>query len=305
MGWSRSSSGSRGRWVSIGVPIAAAILWAATIALDGGFHVGDRAMVHLGEGAVWTRVVTAGGSGQDSTVDQTFYPDDPPRGGLGIALKASQCPELPSIHRVFVSTTGEWWTVRLPFWFALLVTVAVSGSPVWRGRSSHKEPRVCPSGCAGWLVIAPGITATALILATWVASGWLCFDACGYRAQVFVNGGVFELWYDVDGCVCVFDGPYWRPHWYAERSFEMRWAVPHTSDCAQSTMGSWREVVIPLWAPLMLVGLPTLWMLWSRRRRRPPGHCVACGYDLTGNVSGRCPECGTLIVATVPPHARA
>ncbi len=28
------------------------------------------------------------------------------------------------------------------------------------------------------------------------------------------------------------------------------------------------------------------------RRRFPAGHCRKCGYDLTGNVSGRCPECG-------------
>ncbi len=26
--------------------------------------------------------------------------------------------------------------------------------------------------------------------------------------------------------------------------------------------------------------------------RHKPGHCDRCGYDLTGNVSGRCPECG-------------
>lgn len=25
----------------------------------------------------------------------------------------------------------------------------------------------------------------------------------------------------------------------------------------------------------------------------PPGHCQTCGYDLTGNLSGVCPECGT------------
>lgn len=35
------------------------------------------------------------------------------------------------------------------------------------------------------------------------------------------------------------------------------------------------------------------------RRRRPapanPGICRHCGYDLTGNVSGRCPECGRAV----------
>jgi len=30
---------------------------------------------------------------------------------------------------------------------------------------------------------------------------------------------------------------------------------------------------------------------------RKPGHCRGCDYDLTGNVSGRCPECGTPIAA--------
>jgi len=25
----------------------------------------------------------------------------------------------------------------------------------------------------------------------------------------------------------------------------------------------------------------------------PPGHCRTCGYNLRGNVSGVCPECGT------------
>ncbi len=29
-----------------------------------------------------------------------------------------------------------------------------------------------------------------------------------------------------------------------------------------------------------------------RRRRRRAGLCIKCGYDLTGNESGVCPECG-------------
>src|SRR5687768_14918702 len=38
--------------------------------------------------------------------------------------------------------------------------------------------------------------------------------------------------------------------------------------------------------------LPVAWL--ARRIKRPqPGHCRACAYDLTGNVSGTCPECGT------------
>lgn len=29
----------------------------------------------------------------------------------------------------------------------------------------------------------------------------------------------------------------------------------------------------------------------------PPGHCKQCGYNLTGNVSGNCSECGTPLVS--------
>ncbi len=40
----------------------------------------------------------------------------------------------------------------------------------------------------------------------------------------------------------------------------------------------------------------TSFMLWSVRRRwlgvAPAGHCRHCAYDLTGNESGVCPECG-------------
>ena len=51
-------------------------------------------------------------------------------------------------------------------------------------------------------------------------------------------------------------------------------------------------VTLPLWIPLALLAVPTAW-LWLLDRRRPaPGKC-RCGYDLTGNTSGRCPECGT------------
>ncbi|MFH1746135.1 MAG: hypothetical protein ABIG44_03720 [Planctomycetota bacterium] len=51
-------------------------------------------------------------------------------------------------------------------------------------------------------------------------------------------------------------------------------------------------VVVPLWMPFVTLAAPTAFLWWRDRRRIPPGHCRKCGYNLTGNVSGVCPECG-------------
>jgi DNA-directed RNA polymerase subunit RPC12/RpoP len=38
--------------------------------------------------------------------------------------------------------------------------------------------------------------------------------------------------------------------------------------------------------------------LWLPARPPPrSGICRHCGYDLTGNISGRCPECGLRVLA--------
>ncbi|MBN2563246.1 MAG: hypothetical protein JXQ75_20180 [Phycisphaerae bacterium] len=49
---------------------------------------------------------------------------------------------------------------------------------------------------------------------------------------------------------------------------------------------------------LLTAAIPQV-IAWLRDRRRcAPGLCERCGYDLTGNVSGRCPECGTAVRPT-------
>ena len=50
---------------------------------------------------------------------------------------------------------------------------------------------------------------------------------------------------------------------------------------------------VPCWMPFLFVVFPTAILWYLDHRRIPPGHCKKCGYDLTGNTSGRCPECGT------------
>ena len=57
--------------------------------------------------------------------------------------------------------------------------------------------------------------------------------------------------------------------------------------------------VLPLLVSLTAV-LPLSWLLVLLGsldlRRRRPGLCSTCGYDLTGNASGVCPECGTTVI---------
>ena len=55
------------------------------------------------------------------------------------------------------------------------------------------------------------------------------------------------------------------------------------------------EFDIPLWIPLAIFAVPTALLFYLDRRRATPGTCARCGYDLTGNTSGRCPECGVSI----------
>ena len=54
--------------------------------------------------------------------------------------------------------------------------------------------------------------------------------------------------------------------------------------------------ILPVWLPLVLLCVPTVFFWRSARRSRTrPGHCARCSYDLTGNVSGKCSECGAMV----------
>lgn len=52
---------------------------------------------------------------------------------------------------------------------------------------------------------------------------------------------------------------------------------------------------VPLWIPLSICTCLALLLSWRDRKRLMIGRlCRTCAYDLTGNVSGRCPECGAV-----------
>ncbi len=67
--------------------------------------------------------------------------------------------------------------------------------------------------------------------------------------------------------------------------------------------GAWGGLQVPLWMVVVASWIPWMFLMvrgvrrWWRRRRLPGAHCRVCTYDLTGNASGICPECGTPIDA--------
>jgi hypothetical protein len=77
------------------------------------------------------------------------------------------------------------------------------------------------------------------------------------------------------------------------------WLVPHPA--ARSMPRSLRVITItmPLWTPFLFFSVYPVGAFirgrYRRYRRRKKGLCLECAYDLTGNVSGICPECGERI----------
>ncbi len=67
--------------------------------------------------------------------------------------------------------------------------------------------------------------------------------------------------------------------------------IKHSDDPLDFTTVYGEYTTVPYWIVFSAIAIPTAF-LWYRDRRPPKGHCQACGYDLTGNESGVCPECG-------------
>jgi hypothetical protein len=53
--------------------------------------------------------------------------------------------------------------------------------------------------------------------------------------------------------------------------------------------------VVPLAWVMVAAAILPVWDVVRRMRRTRAGRCAVCHYDLTGNTSGICPECGTAV----------
>ena len=72
--------------------------------------------------------------------------------------------------------------------------------------------------------------------------------------------------------------------------------------------GSWTSTypIVPLWILLLIASIPTAFLFHRDRSRKINfGHCAICHYELTGNTSGVCPECGAkvTVACAIPPQS--
>ena len=145
-----------------------------------------------------------------------------------------------------------------------------------------------------------GVGVCSLILGVWFASS---FFVVGYRDYEGIDDGIeANIWWGFvvgGGEVCVWT----RNAYFYPSSWESGWRIRQEenispgfimpSSCHQAT-GS-MNLDVPLWLPFLFFALPTCLLVWRDRTCIPPGHCLSCGYNHTGNVSGICSECGTMI----------
>jgi len=131
-----------------------------------------------------------------------------------------------------------------------------------------------------------GLLACILVLIAWVSSVFVSYVPYSNRRVVvgFSRGGI--------AYTKVTNQQAARPprHFYWQPKFRgIQW-IPKINVHIYAGYYSF----LPMWCPFLSFTIPT-YILWRRDRRHPKGHCQKCGYDLTGNESGICPECGSKI----------
>jgi len=126
--------------------------------------------------------------------------------------------------------------------------------------------------------------------------------ALSQRLLVGTGGGtVHVIWLHQYEDVSDWKGDEHETEWYW-RGLEFGWPELQVSGSTGATTDITYWLKFPYWLLLALAAPPTIALfLWTRPRR--VGECPRCKYNLTGNTSGVCSECGlTFAICTECGH---
>jgi hypothetical protein len=126
-------------------------------------------------------------------------------------------------------------------------------------------------------------------VAVWIASGWWRLSIAPTASIRFhlTDGAILVVWY-VEGVPFEqlsseeMNGLVLARH---ARRWDYSWVPIWLADRRQIIVG------VPLWYTAAIVAIVFSVLVLTRRRLCTT--CSNCMYNLTGNMSGRCPECGT------------
>ena len=126
------------------------------------------------------------------------------------------------------------------------------------------------------LILITGTFVSVLLLVAFVASGWWYFEV-GIRgvAYIGIGSGAVDVWAPSD------------VRWFAS-------CIRHERGLRGAMFAATQVngFTVPIVFIFAAVAIPTM-LVWRFGRKRVKLGLCQCGYDLTGNVSGVCPECGT------------
>jgi len=147
-----------------------------------------------------------------------------------------------------------------------------------------------------------GFLPALILFAIWVFSlgaiiVWHALDGIHHRAALGHGSVIFE--WGMLGSTSGIGTPSWliggagnthdEPrHWY----FTSWWDVENVRLAAFRFVIQPGHLELSLLYPALLAAIPPAISLYRASRRKPPGSCVKCGYDLSAS-TGICPECGS------------